>query len=198
MWYETERCAALNGREGPLDVYGLRIWKMIRMSAEHPTIFFWGTAARYRNVGADWLVAVYLQTSLIPKALDRTRARASIVRDAKVAGLSLGRYFIVPVASPDLKPLAVKTVRSCVARLRSTLPRWSAYVLVNTTFTILPSTSWKTRLMSGQANIRSFNFDTVSTLNIHPFLSGHVRVVFQRRVARLKMSSNILSPRRKY
>ena len=73
-WYFQERDASLAAAEGPLDMYTLGHWKLLRIAAECPLDFSWFQALLYRKQKLDWLVVMFSSCDLIPKPLDRTRA----------------------------------------------------------------------------------------------------------------------------
>ena len=158
-WYEKEREKSLGMRKGPLDVYTLTKWRMLKIAGERPGDFNWHQAARYRGVGADWLCYMFSLASMIPKPYERTRAKASLARDARVAGFQLGGKFSLPAATVEWKPCVKAILKEKVRELRGLFPHWAAYVYTNTFVTTLSSQSWKLSLVNAQRKVKEFNFD---------------------------------------
>ena len=158
-WHFEERQASLQRMAGPLDVYTLGLWRLSRISAERPLDSSWLRAAEYKKKKTDWLVVVHTCCGLIPKPLDRSRAKASVARDARCAGLALGRKFCIAATAEKWAPCVRVWLRKVASRVRIVLPHWAAYILENTLVVNATSRQWKQELVNVQCSIRNFVFD---------------------------------------
>ena len=134
----------------------------MKIASEKPLDFRWGDVVRVRGVDGDWLCFIFAVPNLIDKPWERSRAKASIAKEARISGFQLGRKFALQAASHELLASVKRTLKQTVCNIRSSFPHWAAYVLANTLVTEAAPENWKGNLVHVQANVNEFDFDSVS------------------------------------
>lgn len=159
----------------PVPLWKFKATEIVRFASEKPRQVPWGAVLLNKKWTADDCVWLFEHCRLLPKPLDRSRARASLKQFGSLHGLRLGGAFCLKWYGKTGLAGARAEMHGSLVALSQQFPRYARYVSRETRKIPVRPEAWKFRIFNAPAESRRYDWRRVALLDeseIQDFLKG--------------------------